>query len=66
MTITSRSFTQGTAPGGHADQFLRFVAACYLTYSLEFDHVSEALDVVMPDKAKGSAQQPRRRGAWAA
>jgi len=39
-----------TAPGGHADQFLRFVAACYLTYSLEFDHVSEALDVVIPTK----------------
>ncbi len=39
-----------TAPGGHADQFLRFVAACYLTYSLEFDHVSEAFDVVMPGR----------------
>ena len=37
-----------TAPGGHADTFLRFVAACYLTYSIEFDHVFEAFEVVMP------------------
>lgn len=50
-----------TAPGGHADQFLRYVAACYLTYSLEFDHVSEALDVVMPGKP--SSKSANRRGS---
>jgi hypothetical protein len=52
-----------TAPGGHADDFLRFVAACYLTYSLEFDHVSEALDMVMPGKVDQSANKPPRRGS---
>ncbi|UPQ98732.1 formin [Chloropicon primus] len=52
-----------TAPGGHAENFLRFVAACFLTYSLDFDHVSEALDVVMPDKARTNSQQEMRRGS---
>ena len=33
-------------PGGYGQSFLQFVAACYLTYTLEYAHVFEALEAL--------------------
>ena len=42
-----------TCPGGYGANFLQFAAACYLTYTLEYNHVFEALEALEDSQSLG-------------
>ena len=42
-----------TCPGGYGANFLQFAAACYLTYTLEYNHVFEALEALEDGQSLG-------------
>lgn len=55
--------TRGAHDSG-AGSFLRFVAACYLTFSEEFDFTVEALqELPVAPPRSGPAWAPHRRGS---